>query len=182
MPLIPVFRRLYAASVCAGILLAGSWVGGAVAAQRTTGEILGKVTDTSGRRLPGVTVTLRGPAMQGEPTTVTSETGVYRFPTVPPGTYEVEYTLSGFTHVEAHGNSRHRWVQCHIGRGTETGRPSRRASRWPASRPSSTPQRRKSIPPTTRRWCETSPSSGPRSSTSSIRLPGSNRTRISARP
>jgi len=66
-------------------------------AQRTTGEILGKVTDSSGGVLPGVTVTLRGPAMQGQPTAVTSETGVYRFATVPPGTYELEYTLTGFS-------------------------------------------------------------------------------------
>ena len=31
-------------------------------AQRTTGEIIGKVTDESGAVLPGVTVTLRAPA------------------------------------------------------------------------------------------------------------------------
>ena len=68
-----------------------------VAAQRTTGEILGKVTDSSGGVLPGVTVTLRGPAMQGEQVAVTSGTGVYRFATVPPGTYEVEYVLAGFS-------------------------------------------------------------------------------------
>src|SRR5689334_803212 len=44
------------------------------AAQRTTGEIVGKVTDESGAVLPGVAVTLRGAGVPGAPTTVTSET------------------------------------------------------------------------------------------------------------
>jgi len=64
-------------------------------AQRTTGEIIGKVTDDSGAILPGVTVTLRGAGVAGAPTAVTSENGVYRFPVLPPGTYDVEYTLAG---------------------------------------------------------------------------------------
>ena len=64
-----------------------------VAGQRTTGEIIGKITDTSGGVMPGVTVTLRGPAMQGEQVAITSETGLYRFPVVPPGTYELCHDL-----------------------------------------------------------------------------------------
>src|SRR5438094_229626 len=67
------------------------------AAQRTTGEIVGKVVDESGSVLPGVTVTLRGAGVAGAPTVVTSETGIYRFPVLPPGTYELEYTLAGFS-------------------------------------------------------------------------------------
>ena len=65
-------------------------------AQRTTGEIIGKVLDESGGVLPGVTVTLHGAAVAGAPTTVTSDTGVYRFPVLPPGTYDVDYILTGF--------------------------------------------------------------------------------------
>src|ERR671935_477746 len=66
-------------------------------AQRTTGEIIGKIVDESGSVLPGVTVTLRGAGVAGTPTAVTSETGTYRFPLLPPGTYDLEYTLPGFT-------------------------------------------------------------------------------------
>ncbi len=44
-------------------------------AQRTTGDIRGVITDESGAVLPGVTVTLRGPAVQGMPTTVSNELG-----------------------------------------------------------------------------------------------------------
>jgi hypothetical protein len=70
------------------------------AAQRTTGEIVGKVSDASGGVLPGVTVTLRGPALQGEQVDVTTASGQYRFPVVPAGTYELEYALSGFTTIK----------------------------------------------------------------------------------
>jgi hypothetical protein len=68
-----------------------------VAAQRTTGEIIGKIVDESGSVLPGVTVTLRGAGVAGAPSVVTSETGTYRFPVLPPGTYSLEYVLAGFT-------------------------------------------------------------------------------------
>src|SRR5438093_6757663 len=66
-------------------------------AQRTTGEIIGKVVDESGSILPGVTVTLRGAGVAGTPSVVTNETGTYRFPVLPPGTYDLEYMLTGFT-------------------------------------------------------------------------------------
>jgi hypothetical protein len=75
------------------VLLAGAvpaW------AQRTTGEIIGKVTDESNAVLPGVTVTIRGSGVAGTPSVVTSETGTYRFPALPPGEYTLEYTLQGF--------------------------------------------------------------------------------------
>src|SRR5438034_8196860 len=81
---------------CAVVLLALG-LATPVAAQRTTGEIIGKVADESGSVLPGVTVTLRGAGVAGAPTVVTSETGTYRFPVLPPGTYDLEYTLAGFS-------------------------------------------------------------------------------------
>jgi hypothetical protein len=65
-------------------------------AQRTTGEIVGTVTDESNAVLPGVTVTIRGTGVAGSPSVVTSETGTYRFPALPPGEYNLEYTLQGF--------------------------------------------------------------------------------------
>jgi carboxypeptidase family protein/TonB-dependent receptor-like protein len=73
------------------------------AAQRTTGEIIGKVADESGSILPGVTVTLRGAGVAGAPTVITSETGAYRFPVLPPGTYNLEYMLAGFTTLKREG-------------------------------------------------------------------------------
>jgi len=60
------------------------------------GSIFGKVTDPSGGVLPGVTVTVSGPAIQRPMTAVTGETGTYQFPQVPIGTYTVTFELSGF--------------------------------------------------------------------------------------
>ena len=72
----------------------------AAAAQTGTGTILGQVTDTSGAALPGVTVTLRSPALQvPEVVTHTDERGEYRVTPLPIGTYTVTYELTGFQTV-----------------------------------------------------------------------------------
>src|SRR5918996_5229060 len=65
-------------------------------AQGTTGSINGTVQDNTGAVLPGVTVTASGPAIMGVQSTVTNAQGQYRFPALPPGTYQVRYELSGF--------------------------------------------------------------------------------------
>jgi hypothetical protein len=62
----------------------------------TTGSINGKIADTSGGVLPGVTVTVSSPSMMGVQTSVSSTDGLYRFPALPPGTYTVTYELPGF--------------------------------------------------------------------------------------
>jgi len=65
-------------------------------AQQTTGNLRGTVTDDTGAVLPGVTVTLRGRAVPGTPTSITNEQGVFRFPNLPPGTYDITVELAGF--------------------------------------------------------------------------------------
>src|SRR3954451_5998934 len=60
------------------------------------GELVGKVTDDQGGVLPGVTVTLAGPAAMGTPTAVSNEQGRYRFPAVNSGTYTLKFELAGF--------------------------------------------------------------------------------------
>src|SRR5215470_2511689 len=62
----------------------------------TTGSINGKVADTSGAVLPGVTVSATSPASMGVQTSVTDGSGNYRFPALPPGTYTVTFELPGF--------------------------------------------------------------------------------------
>jgi hypothetical protein len=69
----------------------------------TTGTINGKVVDASDALLPGVTVTISAPQMQGTQTAVTNEEGNYRFPGIPPGTYRVQYELPGFATVVREG-------------------------------------------------------------------------------
>src|SRR6188472_2488561 len=71
----------------------------------STGTIQGRVQDAQGAVLPGVTVTATSPALIQPQTTVTSETGNYRLPAVPPGTYELSYELSGFNKLQRSGIS-----------------------------------------------------------------------------
>ena len=65
------------------------------AAQEQRGSIEGFVKDTSGAVLPGVTVTLTGGA-GAKLDTVSGSDGLYRFPSLQPGTYTVTATLAGF--------------------------------------------------------------------------------------
>jgi hypothetical protein len=63
----------------------------------STGSISGQVVDESGGVLPGVTVTATSPAQMGTLSAVTNEEGMYRFPSVPPGMYKVQFELAGFS-------------------------------------------------------------------------------------
>ena len=65
----------------------------------STGSISGEVKDAQGGVLPGVTVTATSPAQIGQLTAVTNESGLYRFPAVPPGEYRLSYELAGFQNV-----------------------------------------------------------------------------------
>src|SRR3954471_12501127 len=65
-------------------------------AAQTTGSISGHVTDTSGGAVPGVTVEATSSALQGARVATTDVTGLYRLPLLPPGSYTVAFTLSGF--------------------------------------------------------------------------------------
>jgi hypothetical protein len=72
------------------------FVGTSTAVAQQTGEIFGRAADTSGAVLPGVTVTVSGPALIQPRVSVTSETGTYRVPELPVGTYTVTFELAGF--------------------------------------------------------------------------------------
>ena len=72
----------------------------AAAAQTTTGTISGRIVDSQGLALPGVTVTVAGPNLQGTLTVVSTDNGDYTIPRVPPGTYTVTFELSGFQRQE----------------------------------------------------------------------------------
>lgn len=66
-------------------------------AQQQTGTLTGRVTDSSGGALPGVTVTLSGPTiLGGSASAVTTDVGAYRIPNIPAGTYTLTFELSGF--------------------------------------------------------------------------------------
>ncbi len=60
-----------------------------------TGSIQGKVSDTGGGVLPGVTVEARSNVLPGPRVTVTNGDGSYQLPALPPGEYTLTFTLSG---------------------------------------------------------------------------------------
>ena len=63
-----------------------------------SGTLTGTVT-TNGKPLPGVTVTVSSPNLQGTRTTVTGGNGDYNFPSLPPGTYSVAFELEGMQRI-----------------------------------------------------------------------------------
>jgi len=78
-------------ALCVVMLLAS-----AAFAQEQSGSIVGVVKDAQGGVLPGVTVEARSPSVVGVSTAVTNADGVFRFPALPPGVYEVSASLQGF--------------------------------------------------------------------------------------
>jgi len=72
-------------------------------AQRTTGTIVGTVTDESGGVLPGVAVTLKGEQIAGIQTSTSNAEGRYRFAALPPGAYNLSFALSGFSTLNRTG-------------------------------------------------------------------------------
>src|SRR5262245_44066725 len=65
-------------------------------AQTFRGGISGRISDTSGGVLPGVSVTATNNATGVSRTTTTSDSGDFSFPDLPLGTYTVEAALAGF--------------------------------------------------------------------------------------
>jgi hypothetical protein len=65
-----------------------------------TGSLSGSVASADGASLPGVSVTISSPALQGERSTVSDASGSYTFRGLPPGDYKVRFSLAGFGTVE----------------------------------------------------------------------------------
>ncbi len=66
-------------------------------AQAPTGDIAGRVVDSSGAVLPGAVVTVSGGALIQPLSATTGDTGTYLFPGLQPGnTYTVKFELTGF--------------------------------------------------------------------------------------
>src|SRR5262245_25394860 len=85
--------RWFWRSLMTGLLLA-TFTGSAYG--QGMGSIFGKVTDSSGAVMPGVTVTVTGTGLQLPRVAVTTESGAYQFPNIPIGTYAVTFELQGF--------------------------------------------------------------------------------------
>lgn len=74
---------------------------GEVAAQATSGNIRGVVTDPTGAPMPGVTVVATSDALvSGQKSSVTGGNGNYRFPSLPVGAYVIEAHMPGFQSIQ----------------------------------------------------------------------------------
>jgi hypothetical protein len=81
---------------CLVLLLCLGLAAGALAQGVQTGTIRGIVRDPQNLPVPGVTVTVTSPALQGARTVVTDAVGTYTLQALPAGEYEVRFELSGF--------------------------------------------------------------------------------------
>ena len=88
-------RGVALAAISSLLLLCAS-----VVQAQTTGNLEGTVTDQGGGPLPGVTIALTSPNLQGARSATTGADGRYRFPGIPPGSYLVKASLEGFGTVE----------------------------------------------------------------------------------
>jgi hypothetical protein len=78
------------------LLLAAVLAPPASAQLNQTGTLDGAVRDSQGQPLPGVSVTIKSPAIiLPQMATITNEQGLYRLLSLPPGLYEITFTLDG---------------------------------------------------------------------------------------
>jgi hypothetical protein len=92
-------HRLISGAIATTLLL----LPGAAWAQ-STGNIAGLVTDATGAILPGVTVETASPALIEKTRSVATDgQGRYLVEALPPGTYTVTFTISGFRSVRREG-------------------------------------------------------------------------------
>jgi hypothetical protein len=68
-----------------------------MAAQERTGTIEGTVVDATGDGIPNATVEAVGDALVRPVKVITTASGSYLFPSLPPGSYQLTYTAQGFT-------------------------------------------------------------------------------------
>src|ERR1700682_5380434 len=99
------FYRLQMRSVLQGVIAVSLIFGASKATlgQTATGNIVGRVTDSSGAVLTGVSVTALNPEQGLTFRTVTDHEGVYRFFYLAPATYTLTFTQTGFGSVERRG-------------------------------------------------------------------------------
>ena len=89
-------RRIGVLSVVFALILATG--GTAMAQSGTSSGLRGRVTN-EGAGLPGVTIEIKSPALQGVRTATSSGNGDYIFNGVPSGQYTVTFKLQGFETV-----------------------------------------------------------------------------------
>src|SRR5436190_18171959 len=87
------------------IVFCGLLLATAPAFFQTFGEITGQVMDTSGGAIPAARITVTNVDTNATRDALSNEAGVYSFPSLPPGAYNLRVEKSGFK-VVARNNFR----------------------------------------------------------------------------
>ena len=83
-------------NVFALILLASLATFQPVAAQQTTGTLLGTISDSTGASMAGVTIRVTNLATNIQRDVITDDSGSYRIPSLPAGNYRLRVSKEGF--------------------------------------------------------------------------------------
>ena len=85
------------------LALIAQLIAGCIAWGQATTSVRGTVTDSSGGYVGGATVTLTNPESRSERSATTGDDGGYQFLFLPPGTYTLTVTSTGFQKYEQTG-------------------------------------------------------------------------------
>ena len=88
--------KLRILAIVSAVLLSPAFV---LAQATGTGTVTGRIVDSSGGVLPGVTVTLKSPQALGQFSTMSDAQGQYRIASLSPATYDARAELQGFQTV-----------------------------------------------------------------------------------
>jgi hypothetical protein len=79
------------------------WAPSLIAQSAGTAGLSGTITDASGAAVPNVGVRLTNTDTNQVRTTATGSDGVYKFSLIPPGTYTIRFTATGFKTADVSG-------------------------------------------------------------------------------
>ncbi|MBN2383715.1 TonB-dependent receptor [bacterium] len=85
-------KKVLVLFLCASLSLIGT----ALVQAAETGNIGGKVVDSSGTGIPGVSITVTSTSLIGTRSAATDENGKYRVPILPVGVYTVNFDMAGY--------------------------------------------------------------------------------------
>jgi len=86
------------------------------AVAQTQAGISGVIHDPSGAVIPGVTVTVTNPATNFVRSAISNEAGVYNFPVLQPGRYNIKVELPGFRELNIQPKAVEEILPTYIGR------------------------------------------------------------------
>src|ERR1700689_4678245 len=92
----PLLRARWTAVCLIAFAAICLWIPVSLSAQGASGRIVGRVSDATGAVLSGAKVTLTNEATNVSRNGVTNDSGDFSFVDVVPGTYTVQYELTGF--------------------------------------------------------------------------------------